>query len=279
MIKSLTKKQALQLDTYRDKWLAIGLSCEPCNLEESKKYARMAYKSAGLKSPKVFHLVDSPMAACELESSLMGVTKIDALNNQIFGSHDASWLSYYDYMINVLGIKGCEKLDGLLGLALHCGWWSPYEELVVFQHRHSELHLNADGRLHNESDAAVRYRDGYCVWAINGIRVNEQIVVRPETLTIHQIDSEPNLDVRSIMIERFGWPRYIKESNAKLLDKRDNFVENTKEALYKANNEHKLVVTCTTGRVFTLSVPSNIRTCETAQEWLGRGKFNIIGRT
>jgi len=222
-IDKLTPEQEALIPVYRDKWIAIGKSCEPCDLEQSKHFARLAYAAAGLECPEKFYLVDSPMAAAKLEVNLRGenpnATNLQtAINNQVFGYHEAGWLSYYEFMLEVVGIKECEKLEGLIGLAKNCGWWSPYDDCVIFQHRHSELHTDDNFRLHNESGPAVRYRDGYSVWAIDGIRVNEKIVMRPETLTVQEINAESNQDVRSIMINRFGWARYLQESKAECID-------------------------------------------------------------
>ena len=49
---------------------------------------------------------------------------------------------------------------------------------------------------------------------------------------------------------------------------KDNEIEGTKEALYKTEGMNKLVVTCPTKRIFTLSVPQTIKTCEEARNWL-----------
>jgi len=285
-IEKLTPEQEALIPVYRDKWIAIGKSCEPCDLEQSKHFARLAYAAAGLKCPENFYLVDSPLAAAKLEVQLLG-KKLEshniktAINNQIFGYHEAGWLSYYQFMLEVLGIQECKKLEGLIGIAENCGWWAPYDNCVIFQHRHSELHTNENHVLHNESGPAVRYRDGYSVWAISGIRVNEKIVMHPETLTVEEINTELNQDIRSIMINRFGWARYLQESNAKFIDYRDNEVEGTKEALYESHlGGMRLVVTCPTGRIFALGLESGIKTCAEAQVWLGGGrKFNVIGRT
>lgn len=290
-IEKLTAEQEAMIPVYRDKWIKIGTCCDPCNLEESKKYAKMAYDAAGLKCPDKFYLVDSPMAAAKLEVELSGKKfskKEDyndalykAINSQIFGYHEAGWLSYYEFMWKELGITDCAKLEGLIGIAKNCGWWAPYTDYVILQHRHEELHVDNEFRLHNEKGPAVRYRDGYSVWAINGIRVNEQIVMRPETLTVEQINNEANQDIRSIMIDRLGWSKYLEKSNAKCVDFRDNDIEGTKEALYISPiGGRRLVVTCPTGRVFALGVPEEMRTCEQAQFWLsGNRKVNVIGRT
>jgi len=279
-IKELTPEQTQLLSVYRDKWISIGRSCEPCDFEQSKYYARLAYASAGLECPETFYLVSSPVECAKLEAKLQ-VSNTLSISNQAFGYHDAGWLSYYDFMLEVLDIEECRRLEGLIGLAKNCGWWSPYDTCVIFQHRHSELHTDENFRLHNEFGAAVKYRDGYSVWAINGVLLNEKIVMNPETLTVQEINSETNQDVRSIMINRFGWTRYLKESNAQLIDSRHNEIEGTKEALYKSPiGGTRLIVTCPTGRIFSLGVEDGIKNCEEAQVWLGGGlKFNVIGRT
>ena len=139
-----------------------------------------------------------------------------------------------------------------------------------------------DGKLHREDGPAYEGADGSKGWYINGVQVTEQIVMQPESITLAQIQENRNNEVRSVMIERYGWHRYLADSNAKMIDKRDNLVENTKEALFAAGIfGNRLVVTCPTGRVFTLRVPDDTKTCEEAQQWLGTStkEINVIGRT
>jgi len=106
--------------------------------------------------------------------------------------------------------------------------------------------------------------------------------MRPETITLTQIQKSRNNEVRAIMIDRYGWARYLADSKAKMLDKRDNVIENTKEALFATRSfGNRLVVSCPTGRIFTLGVPNDIKTCKEAQQWLGNAskEINVIGRT
>jgi hypothetical protein len=134
--------------------------------------------------------------------------------------------------------------------------------------------------LHNESGPSVRFRSGYSLWTIDGIPVNKQIVMQPETQTIEQMEKEENQDVKAIRIDRFGWVRYIKESGAKCIDKRKNEVEGTKEALFHCKDDStRLVVTCPTKRIFSLGVPPEVKTCEQAQTWLAGEQLNIIAAT
>ncbi len=72
-------------------------------------------------------------------------------------------------------------------------------------------------RLHSNFRAAIEWPDGWGPYVIHGVRVTRQIVVAPETLTIAQIESEQNAEVRRIMIDRFGPKRYLEESGAQVV--------------------------------------------------------------
>lgn len=207
------------------------------------------------------------------------------LNFGFSGSHDAAWPAYY--LWPHIAIKPIhtddqmEKLNLWADLAKATGWWQPFEGVVVACERPSKQDVNEEGQLHCEDGPAVVMRDGWKVWSLNGITVDEQIVMHPETQAVDQIDAEENMDVRQIRIDRFSWERYLRESGAECIDHRKNEIEATMEALYKTKkDEVRLVATCATGRIFAMGVPDTIKTCQEAQEWLNGGKkIKIVGRT
>ena len=43
MIEKLTAEQTAQIAIYRDKWIDVGLSCEPMNFEAAKSAMIKAY--------------------------------------------------------------------------------------------------------------------------------------------------------------------------------------------------------------------------------------------
>lgn len=282
MIKELTAEQEAQLEAYKDKWIKIGLECGPCNIDECVKYAKMAYESAGLKFPKKVLHAKNPIEAAQMAKDA-GCESKNPVSDMMYGSHDAGWLSFYDYLYEVVGIKEVEPLLGLIGLAKHCGWWAAYDECVIFQDRHLKILRDDEARLNNESGPAVEYGGGLKVYAIGGIRLPEKVVMAPETLSIQEINSEIDLDIRAIMIDRYGWPKFLKGIGAECIDSRENLVEGTLEALYKTENYGKrFLCTCPTGRVFVMGVDEGVEDCESAQNWLGNDEsqnFNVIGRT
>lgn len=137
--------------------------------------------------------------------------------------------------------------------------------------------------LHNDCGPAADYSEFFRLWSIEGVEVDEQIVMSPESQTLEQIDGEQNNDVKSIRIERFGWDRYLKESGAEVVDSRRNEVENTHEALCRTKSgQLRFMATCPSGKKVSLGLPPNgVETCEQAQNWLS-GSFSgrrCVGRT
>jgi len=145
-------------------------------------------------------------------------------------------------------------------------------------------------RLHSDSGPAVTSLD-VRLWYIRGVNLGqehgEQIVLCPETQTIDQINDEINAEIKRIRIERYGWERYLADSDAIVIHERRNDVECTLESLMQTGSTatpgpRVLVCACpSTGRVYCLEVPMVIQTCEQAQRWLWAdedGRFNIIGR-
>lgn len=209
-------------------------------------------------------------------------TKVElAIGAQNPGSHDAGWLAFYDFMGSDLGLKEETKLArGHIELAKHCGWWTAYENCFIMQHRHIRCCIDDQGRPHATDGMALEYRDGFGIWAIEGHKVDEQIVMKPETQTPADIDKENNADVRAIRLNRYPWKRYIGDTGAKIIDKRDNHVDGTKEALYRTKYGLRFFYTCPTGRLMSSSLPDTIETCEQAQFWLGGNrKRNVIAST
>lgn len=76
--------------------------------------------------------------------------------------------------------------------------------------------LDEDGRLHCETDSAIKYKDGFELYSWHGATVPRDVVLAPDTITVASIEVETNTEVRRVMIERFGESRYLEESGAEL---------------------------------------------------------------
>ena len=308
MITELTSEQIKMLDVYREKWKRIGLSCEPCNVPEAKLAVEKCYRLAGIPAPVKYILCDSPFSAVLIASVRDSVRNSvrdsvrasvwdsvwnsvrdsvrdsvrasvwdsvrasvwDSVRELAYGSHDAGCLSYYDYLYQVVGLQCCEPLTGLIDLAQFCGWWAPYRNMAILQHRHCELHKNAQGQLHNPSGLAVKYRDGWGIYRLNGVAVPASIVQTPaELLDPMLVLTESNVEIRREIIRKIGVERLVKKIGGTVVDRWEEYelieitIPNTefKKAHYlKMKNP-------STGTYHIEGVPPTIKTIQEALSW------------
>jgi hypothetical protein len=149
----------------------------------------------------------------------------DNLSWYFWGQYELAWQAYYAFPDAVLRtmhtVEQRERLGWWLTLSRSCGWWEPFQGIVFVCERPFRQAVDDDGRLHHESQAALLCRDGWPVYAWHGVRVTQQVIEAPETLTAQQILAEPNAEVRRVMMERFGFERLLAESSAEELDRSD----------------------------------------------------------
>ena len=184
--------------------------------------------------------------------------------------HRAGWLEGG----RVLGVKYDEaKYQLFRRSARLLRFCVPREGACIVSRNPTDCHWQ-DGELHSDTGMALCYADGWGLWMVSGVRVDEQIVMRPGTQTLDQITGEENEEVKRIRIERFGWERYLQESNAEVIEVAQNEIEQTTESLMQVRQEgddpmRVLVCACpSTARVYAMEVPPEVGTCRDAQNWL-----------
>ncbi|MGE4198637.1 MAG: DUF6745 domain-containing protein [Phycisphaerales bacterium] len=136
-----------------------------------------------------------------------------------------------------------------------------------------KVRMDDRNRLHHETDPAfvsMELRD----WYWHGVLVSQRVIEAPETITVEEIASHKDQpEIRRVLIERYGWQRYLQDAGATVIDYRRNDIEATREALIRSpNGETVLVCACpSTARRYALEVPPTTRTCVEAQDWLSGG--------
>ena len=162
-----------------------------------------------------------------------------------------------------------ERCDAPLKLVVSCGAFWLFRGAAVLTARPDRLCLDRSERLHSDDGMALRYPDGWGLYAWRGVRVTEQVILRPETLTSKQIFSERNVEIRRLMIERLGLKQFLSQARAKCLDADQGGTRR----LYRINlpGDEPIVavrVQCpSTGQIYFLRVPAEIRTCREAVAW------------
>ena len=71
---------------------------------------------------------------------------------------------------------------------------------------------DSEDRLHCENGPALQYSDGVHFYLWHGVRVPRQVIEAPDLITVDMINNENNLEVRRIMIGRYGLERYVVDS-------------------------------------------------------------------
>jgi hypothetical protein len=148
----------------------------------------------------------------------------DSVWDSGYGQHDASWLSFYDYFRQVCTLEtATNPIHGLSEIAQAAGWFLPHKHICWISERHHRVCRNSRGQLHSHDGMAIEYPDGWGVWAWNGVRVTEQIILRPDTLTAEQIAKESNAQVRQVMVERIGIEQVCQMFRATTNDQRGEY--------------------------------------------------------
>ena len=284
MLEKLTAAQESKIEQYRDDWIKKG-TCTNQSTDADFELCLVAVEALVEQPLKGLIVCDSPDDMVK-----RGADKDKIFSESTYGQWEASWLSYYKFFRDECDIELDDRLKHFLLLAEHTCWVYVEQstEVLYLCQKPVEVHM-VNGLLNNEDGPSVLFKDGFAVYSLEGHRVNEQIVMRPKTLTVEQIHSETNSDIQAIMVSRFGWDQYVQQTGCELLDSRHNDIENTVEALYDTEKFGlRLFCTCPTGRVFVKGVNRDEvthKTCEAAQNWLSgysldmRKKFRTIGRT
>jgi hypothetical protein len=142
-------------------------------------------------------------------TALLRAITLDA----VLGQHDAPWLAALDAV---------DGLDGLTGPALaarSAGWWWPYQHVAIVSERPVELHRDEPGRLHRGDGPALAYPGGFALHAWRGMPMPAGFIDTLSGLTPERIDGERNAELRRVLLEHYGYDRYLREVGAKPVDR------------------------------------------------------------
>ena len=194
--------------------------------------------------------------------------------------HDAFWMALYTVASPAAGLPLDPLLDALADLTTMVGCWWPLDGAVVLAERPTIIQRDGQGRLHSTTGPALEWADGHTLHAVGGVRVDADIVERPETITVERILTHDNAEQRRVMIDLRGWDWFTTAADLRLVDEAPD-PGNTGEtiALYdlpeQVYDEPVRVLLCTnasperdgTRRRFGLTVPADCTTAVGAAAW------------
>jgi hypothetical protein len=142
------------------------------------------------------------------------------------------------------------------------------------------LHVQVDqqNRLHSDHGPALLFRDEYKIYALHGVPVSADIVERPHDLSVEKINSERNVELRRVLIDRYGVANYLKDTGAGVMDRSERGTLYLKqlpsdEALAIVRVKNSTPEPDGTYKEYFLRVPPTCRTAQEAIAWtFGLGK-------
>lgn len=252
-IELMTAEQEAALIEFREKWLAIGRATEPADRVKAEVAITRMYVLMGEEPPRfwwcdgpasgsIIRMIISSKPEANLAANLranLAANLAANLNWSFWGQHECYWQAWAMFAHLYLRPMHTEDQIRTLTLWLYlsesCGWWQPFRGICFICERPERQLTDADGRLHCENGPAILCRDGWPVYAWHNVRVPAQVIEAPESLTAEQITKEENAEVRRVMLERFGFERFVRDAGGSVLSTatlRGNFPEylNTGEA-------------------------------------------------
>ncbi|MBX9668386.1 MAG: hypothetical protein K2X93_12245 [Candidatus Obscuribacterales bacterium] len=141
--------------------------------------------------------------------------------------------------------------------------------------------LDPEHRFHDENGPALKFSDDFQAHFWHGRRVAKELIEEPESITVDMIEAEKNVETRTILIERYGLERFLKESGARKIHEDDCGVLYRKS--FNSNgstdgNEPLVVVMVNNStpepdgslKQYFLRVPPNVGTAREAVAWTFR---------
>ena len=134
------------------------------------------------------------------------------------GNQWSAWDSYLTFFRHVVKLPiDYSKSDAWETLALHSGPRIVHSEFCMISDRPTVLTVDSQNRPHGENGPFCRWSDGFALYSWHGTQIPAWIIERPADITTAKIDAESNVEVRRVMISRYGLARYIQDSGAELV--------------------------------------------------------------
>jgi hypothetical protein len=137
-------------------------------------------------------------------------------NESRYQNLNAGWHAYVTFFRDVCGWEN-ETLAAYANdeiLSQHASWTWLAPEVGAISDKPETLHRDDQGRLHSITGPAMRYRDGWTIHAVHGVRVPADIIEDRASITVARIEGEANAEIRRVMIDLYGPKRYLTDSGA-----------------------------------------------------------------
>jgi len=95
-----------------------------------------------------------------------------------------------------------------------------FENICIACDRPIKISLDGQSRLHALRDSAIKFSDGYKIYAYHGVTLPEQYrLIHPDNWQAQWLLSKTNAELRRILIQVIGYAKICEELQAVELDK------------------------------------------------------------
>jgi hypothetical protein len=138
-----------------------------------------------------------------------------------YGPHLAQWCAFVDFFSRTAAATKIAHLRPLLDAVASCGSVSFYFDAIIFMERPRVMTLDASYRPHALDRPAIEYRNGAALYAIHGTEIPEKWIKTPaEQLDLAEILAEPNAEIRTALIAKYGFDRLLRNVRHRTISKR-----------------------------------------------------------
>jgi hypothetical protein len=141
------------------------------------------------------------------------------------GNQYSGWVSLLTFFRHVAELKiDYSKFDHYEKLTTHSGPRIMHEKFCIISDRPKTLKVNERNQPHCVDGPFCEWRDGSKLWALNGIRVPQWVVMTPASeIKKEMIVGEKNADVRRELIRRIGVEKLTEILDYQVLDSMDEY--------------------------------------------------------
>lgn len=185
-----------------------------------------------------------------------------------------NFMEMIDFCISVLECRhDRNKWQALQGLVNECGFVLQLENTCLVCDRPIQLSQDTQNRFHAEGEPAIKFIDGYRLYAYHGVKLPEKYgLLHPNRWQAQWLLSEKNAELRRVLIQGIGYSRICQELQAVELDSWREYT------LLRIDNDidvepiYLLKMTCpSTNYIHATRVPPDISTAREAISWVNWG--------
>jgi hypothetical protein len=262
-IDTITDDQKAKIPEYVKKWINIGKNTDRLDPVRTRKTIDNYRGLIGKTVDVPLIILDNPLecwAACslllehkvsidDLQKELKGVFNGNPKKYTIpparlpwqSGSFFVSTFSFYDFMIEVMGVELEAELYAKYKIwetTSELGCIYPLDDFTIVSQKPTEIHMNENNVLHRDGGPALVYAGmgDLKIYALNGVRVPEYVAVTPEeTMDLEYYNTITNADVKAEFVRKVGIERFAEKG--KLIDSYVKYDEEKYPWVWKSQYE------------------------------------------